>query len=304
MTGGITNILYLIKGIPSIPRVLLRISGDNTEQIIDREQELRTLVSLSNVGVAPKLYGRFNNGLFYEYVYGKAITPQQMKDPLISTLIAEHIAYFHAKASVTGIPKTPILFDTITKWLDVAESNQLPEISQALSEINFSLSKSKQVVGKLRGKLENSIYICYCHNDLLSGNIIFDESASNGPTVHFIDFEYGGYNYRGFDIANHFCEMMGFDLDLNEYPSEEFQITWLSTYLKSFLLHSKEQIPQDFSARVSEVQEIVGRFAVIAHLFWGIWALIQHQFSTNKEFNYLEYAKQRLSIYLTLEKKE
>lgn len=27
--------------------------------------------------------------------------------------------------------------------------------------------------------------------------------------VQFIDFEYGGYNHRGFDIGNHFCEYAG-----------------------------------------------------------------------------------------------
>jgi hypothetical protein len=27
--------------------------------------------------------------------------------------------------------------------------------------------------------------------------------------VHFIDYEYGNYSYRGFDIGNHFCEFAG-----------------------------------------------------------------------------------------------
>jgi len=27
--------------------------------------------------------------------------------------------------------------------------------------------------------------------------------------VSFIDFEYVGYNYQAFDIANHFCEYAG-----------------------------------------------------------------------------------------------
>jgi len=28
-------------------------------------------------------------------------------------------------------------------------------------------------------------------------------------TIGFIDFEYVGYNYQAFDIANHFCEYAG-----------------------------------------------------------------------------------------------
>lgn len=32
---------------------------------------------------------------------------------------------------------------------------------------------------------------------------------------YFIDLEYGWYNYRGFDIGNHFNEYAGFDCDFN-----------------------------------------------------------------------------------------
>lgn len=26
--------------------------------------------------------------------------------------------------------------------------------------------------------------------------------------THSVDYEYAGFNYRGYDIANHFCEWM------------------------------------------------------------------------------------------------
>jgi ethanolamine kinase len=35
--------------------------------------------------------------------------------------------------------------------------------------------------------------------------------------LYFIDFEYGSYSYRGYDIANHFNEYAGFDCDYNLY---------------------------------------------------------------------------------------
>lgn len=37
--------------------------------------------------------------------------------------------------------------------------------------------------------------------------------------LYFIDFEYGSYSYRGYDIANHFNEYAGFDCDYNLYVS-------------------------------------------------------------------------------------
>jgi len=35
--------------------------------------------------------------------------------------------------------------------------------------------------------------------------------------LYFIDFEYGSYSYRGYDIANHFNEYAGFDCDYSLY---------------------------------------------------------------------------------------
>lgn len=46
----------------------------------------------------------------------------------------------------------------------------------------------------------------FAHNDLLLGNVIYDEP--NG-TVSFIDYEYAAYNYQAYDIANHFNEFVG-----------------------------------------------------------------------------------------------
>lgn len=37
-----------------------------------------------------------------------------------------------------------------------------------------------------------------------------------GP-VGFIDYEYGAYTYRGFDIGNHFTEYAGFEGDYSRY---------------------------------------------------------------------------------------
>lgn len=42
----------------------------------------------------------------------------------------------------------------------------------------------------------------------------------------------GGYNYVGFDFANHFCEHAGFDFDLDRwYPNPEAQTHFLKHYI-------------------------------------------------------------------------
>jgi len=49
--------------------------------------------------------------------------------------------------------------------------------------------------------------------------------------VAFIDLEYSSFNYRAFDIGNHFSEMMGYTVDPALFPSKEFMMQWLQTYL-------------------------------------------------------------------------
>jgi thiamine kinase-like enzyme len=48
-----------------------------------------------------------------------------------------------------------------------------------------------------------------CHNDLLSGNLLMMKSLTAEGTqqvdVRLIDYEYASYNYRCYDLANHFC---------------------------------------------------------------------------------------------------
>lgn len=62
--------------------------------------------------------------------------------------------------------------------------------------------------------------LVFGHNDLLSGNILimqrpgFDAAAPDRDgRIVFIDYEYGAYTYRDFDIGNHFTEYAGFEGD-------------------------------------------------------------------------------------------
>ena len=54
----------------------------------------------------------------------------------------------------------------------------------------------------------------------------------NSSTMQFIDFEYGSYNYRGFDFGNHWCEYAGFEGDYSRYPDTQQQAAFLKAYLQ------------------------------------------------------------------------
>ena len=54
----------------------------------------------------------------------------------------------------------------------------------------------------------------------------------DSSTMQFIDFEYGCYNYRGYDFANHWCEYAGFEGDYSRYPDNKQQAKFVRAYLQ------------------------------------------------------------------------
>jgi ethanolamine kinase len=56
ISGGITNLLWKVTpSIPGLEPVVLRVFGDKTEVLIDRENELRTLLYLNQKGFGARV---------------------------------------------------------------------------------------------------------------------------------------------------------------------------------------------------------------------------------------------------------
>ena len=94
-------------------------------------------------------------------------------------------------------------------WFEGRVQSIRYDLISAVTSPSFqSLTSAEQ--DRIKGRLY-ALDEVLCHNDLLSGNImaILPEGMSAGTdtdkTIRLIDFEYAGYNYRGYDISNHFC---------------------------------------------------------------------------------------------------
>ena len=59
--------------------------------------------------------------------------------------------------------------------------------------------------------------------------LLVDEASGE---VAFIDHEYCAYGYRGFDVANHFCEYCGFECELACFPDKAAQVQFFEGYLR------------------------------------------------------------------------
>jgi len=99
--GGLTNQLYKLSrggsGAPVDP-VLLRIYGLGTDDFFCREEEIAAFEALSAVGAGPRCFGVFPGGRLEQFLNGRTLAREDVKDPSISDQIAIAMAKFHTCA--------------------------------------------------------------------------------------------------------------------------------------------------------------------------------------------------------------
>ncbi len=75
LNGGITNRLVACfiqsTGLNHSDTLLFRMYGLGTEQFISRANEIETMKLMKQMGLGPRFYARFNNGVCYEFLPGE-----------------------------------------------------------------------------------------------------------------------------------------------------------------------------------------------------------------------------------------
>jgi ethanolamine kinase len=266
-TTGMTNkLIKVTSGCANVDNVVLvRIYGRGSDLLINRKAELQTLEILSTLGLSAGLYGHFNNGMVYGFVQGQTFTTKDMIDSHKSSLVAEHMATWH-KIDISANP-SPVFFKNLEKWISlIPDSFTNPEFNKRISLSGYSHELIQIEYRRLK-KLLMSLHspVVFCHQDIQIGNIVYNAELDS---VNFIDFEYSAVSYRGFDIANHFCEFGGFECDWSKYPSKQFQLDWLKVYLSVY--DGKPPCATELENTYFEVL----CFSLASHFMWSVWALV------------------------------
>ncbi|KAL3140625.1 hypothetical protein ABBQ32_005194 [Trebouxia sp. C0010 RCD-2024] len=301
VSGGITN--QLLKLSPSDDRepVLVRIFGENTDIVIDRKSEAILSLQVYKAGFGSEILGTFSNGRVESWIHMRPLKPEEMCEEGNAACIARRLASFHA-ADIQDISKEPQVFQRILTWLEEAEGMKYQDADkQKAKEAKDFAAMRSEVLEMQRICEELQCPVVFSHNDLLSGNVMIplegteelralQQGQVNASTMQFIDFEYGSYNYRGFDFGNHWCEYAGFDGDYSRYPDSKQQ----ATFVRAYLQQQGNKSPDE-----EEVEQLVREgsiFALVSHQFWGVWCLIQARYSAI-DFDYMEYCSVRWSEY-------
>jgi len=286
-TDGITN--KLIGGWLEGNRediVLVRVYGEGTETIIDRQAEMLNMQTMQNNSCGSKLYAVFNNGICYEFLQGEILSQEKLYEPQVWTLVARMMARLHQMPLKEDEKKDPCLWRRLRKFIDCCDPNCRPRLAKEFPSKNELLHE----VSKLERRLENcQDEVVFCHNDVIRTNVILQCDKAC-----LIDLEYAAPNYATFDIANHFCEFVGAEgvLDYQTWlPTKEWQLEWIMEYLST-----REKGSKVTHKEAEVLQTRVEHFMLAAHLLWAVWAVIQANNSTI-QFDFQDYALQRLKEF-------
>ncbi|KAG6485208.1 hypothetical protein ZIOFF_053741 [Zingiber officinale] len=291
VSGGITNLLLKVsvrEDTVKIDTVIVRLYGPNTDLVIDRKREFQALPHISAAGFGAKLLGWFQNGMVQSFIDARTLSPSDMKNPKIAEKIARQLRGFH-QVAIPG-SREPQLWNDIFKFLNEAETLKFDNNEKQATYESISFNEIRAAIDEVKNMTDRFIApVVFSHNDLLSGNLMFNDKQG---ILYFIDFEYGSYNYRGYDIANHFNEFAGLECDFNLYPDKYTQYHFFRNYLDSDKPYEIEVPIKDLEALFVETNT----FRLASHIYWALWGVIQAKVSPI-DFDYLGYFFKRFNEF-------
>ncbi|XP_046861621.1 uncharacterized protein LOC124454912 [Xenia sp. Carnegie-2017] len=145
-------------------------------------------------------------------------------------------------------------------------------------------------------KSQSPVFIC--HNDVQPGNLLMKAKEDlDEAKIRVTDFEYSCYNYRGYDIGNHFSEWI-FDYDhphypfftgeVTKYPSYDQEVFFVRAYLQAY--NETTDVTLD---EIEKVIDEADRLSLLSHFFWAMFSILQ-SYKSSINFGYLEYALFRM----------
>ncbi|KAI9021417.1 kinase-like domain-containing protein [Phycomyces nitens] len=297
VSGALTNAVFFVNA-PNKRRMLLRVYGIGCDQIVDRPKELFWLARLSELKIGPALLGTFKNGRFEEYLDSTTLSSQDIHEPIISQQIAICMRRLHDIVQVYPPLENQKLevWTNIDKWygvvLDLLPSLKKNNAHWANVLDGFNLDQLAQEIEQCKDILNSAQSpIVFGHNDTQYGNIL---KLENTGELVVVDFEYSGYNPRGFDIANHFCEWM-YDyhsdhpasLQASRFPTLEERLRFYKAYIDT---------EESIGISPEELEKEVSKWLMGPHLFWSLWGLIQAS-QSEIDFDYFLFFTQRITAF-------
>ena len=341
VTGGLSNTLYRVSGLDAafsngrrLPdAVLVRVFG--AAGMIDRDVETSTFAALAVAGIGPPYYGRFANGRLEGWMPApmRALSTPELRHDAILTAVAQAVAKLHYQFQIPQALQPyyqqPSMWQQLEEWLQQALRNTYQTSNDAERAATLHLETVAEELAWMRrhGKNDNhddegtavipaDAPVVFCHNDVLAANILYNDETHD---LQLIDFEYGGCNYRSFDIANHWNEYAGGPPNVTTprydwLPTEAQQTLFCRTYLETIQATTDQNDNKNNTttenghastttttvitdAQVQAFRREVQAFLLPNHLYWGLWAVNQAATEGCEAYDYMLYGMERFKQY-------
>ncbi|KAJ3291003.1 hypothetical protein HK104_006370 [Borealophlyctis nickersoniae] len=317
ISGAMTNCVFRVSGIKngSVETALLRVYGSGADQFVEREHEMLWLCRLSDMGCGPNLLATFGNGRFEEWLDSTTLNKYDLRDPVISSHIAEAMCRLHhliRACDEEEVSTPPDLWKKMRAWHKLAmKAYRKMEKSHPLQLKKLeglNVEALSREIDELEERLSR-VYspVVFSHNDTQYGNVL---KLKGSDQIMIVDYEYSGINYRGYDIGNHFCEWAAdyhsadpHVMDFSAYPTKPQQLHFLTSYLaeSSHLTNTTPLLPgsPEHTAQLEEMCKEVNKYALCSHVLWGLWGIMQAA-QSEIEFDYAGYGVGRLKRYFEI----
>lgn len=277
INDGLSNYMFLLSNEKVKPSsVILRIFGKS--YYINRNIEIELYEK--KLRFIPKLLHTYKDAIIIEKLDANSLNYLDILQEYISNIIIDYMIIIF-KENIKFNDDKSIIF----KYGDYM-------LSKIKLDNNFKNLKNYWIKNKY-AIMQLNLNLVLCHNDLHKSNILI----SNEKNIYFIDFEYSGYNYYLYDIAN-FLNELYYDYDINTSPY------FLNKNRTELLINYENNFIAKFNSKysVSINNDHLTLFKKISHLFWCIWSLhIEYIENRNKNnFDYYQYAKSRYKNFLIL----
>uniref|UniRef100_A0A3B0MNG8 Choline/ethanolamine kinase, putative n=1 Tax=Theileria annulata TaxID=5874 RepID=A0A3B0MNG8_THEAN len=295
MNNGVTNQVYqatLVDGDKDrypIKSVCIKKSSTYNSLVIDDDLQYRIAKLLGDNNFGPRIIGRFGDFTIQEWVEGNTMGIDSLQNLSVLTGIASSLAKFHKKVTEL-VPKewdrTPMFLTKIATWS--------PHVERIIKKYNLGFDYNELVQNYEMFKkiinnhlnTSNSITnsILFCHNDLYPSNILHTLHG-----IYFIDFDFSGFNYVGWEISNLFFKLCivynhhtppYFNFDDSLALSQEMKTIFISVYLSQLL--GQNVLPSD--DLVNDFLQSVEIHTLGVNLFWTYWGIVMTDKPKN-EFN-------------------
>lgn len=187
LAGGISNKNFVVEDRGR--RAVVRVGDDNIVHGVLRTAEVRASRAAHAAGVSPEVIYTEPGILVIEFIEGRTLTPEDVRNPANLERLVEVVRRAHH-----GIPKylrgPATMFWVFHVVRDYAHSlaeggsRHVPDIPALLGRAD----KLEQAVGPIE--------VVFGHNDLLAANFIDD-----GRRLWMFDWEYSGFNSPLFDLG-------------------------------------------------------------------------------------------------------